>query len=73
MTWSESVESYLKQHSASTAALYSRGLARFCQWYVDHYEEEPDSVLLTDEELLKNNHLEKPLSLRGCPVCGKKK
>jgi site-specific recombinase XerD len=56
MIWSESIEVYLKQHSTSTGAMYSRGLARFRDWYVDRYEEEPDPELLTDEELRKWQH-----------------
>jgi integrase len=51
MTWTESIKAYLKRHSPSTAAMYGRGLARFRNWYVDRYEEEPDPELLTDEEL----------------------
>jgi site-specific recombinase XerD len=56
MIWSESVEVYLKQHSTSTAAMYGRGLARFRDWYIERYEEEPDPVLLTDEELRQWQH-----------------
>jgi integrase len=56
MTWSESIEAYLRQHAASTAAMYSRGLARFREWYIGHYEEEPDPELLTDEELRRWQH-----------------
>ena len=56
MTWSESIEAYLKQHSNSTAAMYNRGMARFHAWYVDRYEEEPDPALLTDEELRQWQH-----------------
>ncbi|MBN1310777.1 MAG: phage integrase N-terminal SAM-like domain-containing protein [Anaerolineae bacterium] len=56
MTWIESIEAYLKQHSNSTAAMYGRGLARFHKWYVDRYEEEPYPALLTDEELRQWQH-----------------
>jgi site-specific recombinase XerD len=56
MTWTESIEAYLKQHSPSTAAMYERGLAQLRQWYIDRYEEEPDPALLTDEELRQWQH-----------------
>jgi site-specific recombinase XerD len=56
MTWTESIEAYLKQLSNSTAAMYGRGLARFRKWYADRYEEEPDPALLTDEESRQWQH-----------------
>ena len=50
MEWNETVETYLRTLRESTATQYRMALEDFHRWYVQTYGEEPDPVLLTDEE-----------------------
>lgn len=51
MTWSETVESYLRTLRISTARQYRVALDDFHRWYLGSYAEDPDPALLIDEEV----------------------
>ena len=49
--WQTQVDKLLEDYEGITRERYAAGLASFCAWYVQGYSDEPDAVLLTDDEV----------------------
>ena len=50
MMWNKAVEAYLRTLRSSTANQYRIALDDFATWYRQSYGEEPEPILMTDEE-----------------------
>jgi integrase/recombinase XerC len=71
MTWTITVDRFLNgdDRTATTIAQYRRALDGFHRWYLDQYEEDPDPVLLTDEEAREwRDHLSEERKLSAATV-----
>jgi hypothetical protein len=71
MTWTEALESYLRTLTPSTANQYRIALGDFATWYRFTYGEEPEPVLLTDEEAREwRSHLSGVRNLKAATCVG---